>query len=208
MATVFIRTNAGAAHDQAVLMGRALASPLAAIVCYSSLPVTDVLAIKALTTVSAGTESYRIERAQIPQTSLDPMSDLLEPELVESVHNVQVNAIGYLLENGVLWGYAPYRVEYGGLLKTNDFSWVMKLVCTSRNDSPTLQIEYSPLDLRALSTRLEAVVSERAYQTLLSRIQAELTQDYRLCSVDGNEGCDPIEGGLLSTTDHVDGGVI
>ncbi|WP_298606939.1 hypothetical protein [uncultured Thiothrix sp.] len=206
MATVFIRTNEGAAHDHEVMMGRSPASALAAIVCYSSPAITDVVAIKVLTASSAGIESYRIDVENIPQTSLDPMTDLLEPELAESVHNIQVNALGYLLDNGVLWGYAPYRQDQGGLLKTNDFSWVMKLVCTSRNDSPTLQIEYSPLDLRALRTQLANQLNDLVYGALLDRIHNTLMHDFRICLIDGNEPCDAVTGGILSSSSTIDGG--
>ena len=164
MSTVFIQTNEGAAHDHAVRMGKTQSSGLAAIVCYTGTPVTDVVDIKALTASTAGTECYRILEANIPQTDISKVSTLLEPELPEHL-TVHITALGYLLKNGVFWGYVPYRPDKGGLVKDNTFSWVMKLVCTS-TDSPTLAVEYSSLDLRVISQRLYDAIYQRLYNDL------------------------------------------
>ena len=171
MATIFVQTNEGAAHDHAVRMGRSTASGIAAIVCYTGPPIVEVVDIKALTAATAGTECYRILESDIPQTDISNVSTLLEPELPEQLTGLHITALGYLLKNGVLWGYVPYRSEKGGLVKDNTFSWVMKLVCTS-TDSPTLTINYSSLDLRELGERLYL----SAYERLRTAFYVELCQ--------------------------------
>ena len=190
MATVFIRTNEGAAHDHAVMMGNTPSAGIAAIVCYDGAPVLDVTDIKALTAATAGHESYRIVEALIPQTDINPTSTLLEPELPEQLDGVQVNALGYLLENGVLWGYVPYRPDKSGLTKTNDFSWALKLVCTS-SDSPTIEVQYSSLDLRQLGDRLYAAAYERLrtafYGTLCNITAAPLHEAGECIEIPLNE---------------------
>lgn len=191
MATVFIQTNEGMAHDHAVRMGRATPSGIAAIICYTGTPVTDVVDIKGLTASTAGSECYRISEENIPQTDVSAVSTLLEPELPEQLTGLHITAFGYLLKNGVLWGYAPYRPDKGGLVKDNTFSLAMKLICTS-TDSPTVTVEYSSLDLRELRRRLlEDVRNELNIPQLASLLHDAL----KLCIVDGNDNGFSIDGG-------------
>ena len=178
MSTIIIKTNAGAAHDHAVRNATKPASPIAHFVCSESAPITDVLAIKALTAVAG--ESYRI--SEFPQTEVSETATRFQPEIPGHIANVQVNGIYVVLENGVVWGYAPYRAEHGGLTKTPDFSWTFDLI-SAESDSPTMEIRYEPFDLREIrQTLIDSLGIEQLRQQL-----AALTQKVKDC-------CDNAEG--------------
>ena len=151
MATVILRTTAGAAHDHAVRNGNAAVSPIAHIKLLSGTAVTSVPDILALTS-TPGTVAYSFERRTAEDcdwavTESTPTSTRIEAHLIESITGMTITGVAITLENGVLWGYAPYLPQQGGLTKTIAFSWTLDLlIVESTAEATALQLTYSPLD--------------------------------------------------------------
>lgn len=186
MATVIIRTTAGAAHDKAVREGAAAASPYKYIHLLDGAPVTDVTEILSLDTVVPSLISHTFTRhsdddSEFPLTEEGDTWSRFEPHLPETVA-CQINAIALMLENGVLWGYAPYQPAQGGLTKTAAFSWTLDLlIVESTREATALQLTYEPLDYRVIRDRLEAQLYERLrtafYATICNITAAPLHED-------------------------------
>lgn len=167
MATVILRTTAGAAHDHAVRNGNAAVSPIAHIKLLSGTAVTSVPDILALTS-TPGTVAYSFERRTAEDcdwavTESTPTSTRIEAHLIESITGMTITGVAITLENGVLWGYAPYLPQQGGLTKTIAFSWTLDLlIVESTAEATALQLTYSPLDYRAIRDRLIADVQQQS----------------------------------------------
>lgn len=218
MATVILRTTAGAAHDHAVRNGNTAVSPIAHIKLLSGTAVTSVPDILALTS-TPGAVAYSFDRRTAEDcdwavTESTPTSTRIEAHLIESITGMTITGVEITLENGVLWGYAPYLPQQGGLTKTTAFSWTLDLlIVESTEDATMLQLTYSPLDYRAIRDRLLSEFSNlktKIHTDLLAQIGSELLNDMRVCGVDGNAECDPVIGSLISVTNSnsVDGGTL
>ena len=161
MATVILRTTAGATLDKKVREGLIAAQPYKHIVLLTGTPVTSIPAILALTSLDTAQEIHRftrrsVEDSDFPRTEDGPTFSRFEPHLPESFVG-HITAIAILMEDGTLWGYAPYLPEQGGLDKTTAFSWTLDLVIQeSTTESPALNFTYMPLDYKAIRDKLLA----------------------------------------------------
>ena len=169
MATVLIRTTAGAAYDKAVRDGVQPADPLQHLVLLTGNPVTAPPAIMALT-AAPGTELYRFTRASedAPGYVITEDTDTLtryEANLGTDVaFEAPITGLAFLRGSGALWGYAPYLLEEGGLLKTNAWSYILDVLVVENTTENALNINYSPLDYRSMRERLIAEVSSDIWQ--------------------------------------------
>lgn len=161
MATVIIRTDAGRNHDHAVRMGEIPASPITAIVIDGGPVVVDVLAIKGLTAVSQAV--HRIENDQWAITERNGGFTRFEGLIPETINgaatDLQINGIGLVLENGLLWGYAPYLPNRPGLHMDGSFSWTVDLIVTEL-ESGSVNMEYTHLDVAEIRARLLEMMKE------------------------------------------------
>lgn len=189
MATVIIRTIAGAAHDKAVREGAAAASPYKYIHLLDGAPVTDIAEISSLDTVIPSLISHTFTRhsdedSDFPLTEAGVTWSRFEPHLPETVE-CQINAIAIVLENGVLWGYAPYLTQLGGLTKTPAFSWTLDLLIVESTDAATaLQLTYSPIDYRSMRDRL---ITDIRNELNIEELLGMLQDATKFCLIDGNE---------------------
>jgi hypothetical protein len=197
MATVILRTTAGAAYDLAVRNGTAPQSPLKHIVLHTGAAVTDVVAIMALTAVP-GVEDHRFTYDpdgginSFAITEETPTSTRYVAHLSENVGNGKTfTGIALLLENGTLWGYAPYLPDGGGLSKTLAMTWELDLLVVEGN-AQMLSVSYEPLDYRAMRDRL---LTEIRAELNIHEMAAMLEQAMRLCTIDGNESGWTLDGG-------------
>lgn len=170
MATVIIRTTAGAAYDKQVRDGAAPASPLQHIVLLSGTPVTAVADILALT-AAPGAELYRFTRdAAAGQpgyviTEDNATQTRYEAYLpTEVAFDQPVTGIAFLRANGQLWGYAPYMAAQGGLQKSASWSFTLNLLITENTTDNQLNINVLPVDFAAMSDRLVEDVSPKVIQ--------------------------------------------
>lgn len=199
MSTVMIRTTAGAAHDHAVRIGAVAASPISSIVLLSGAAVFDIPAILALTSVPGIPEFSFVRRSDtdcdFAITEESSTSTRIEAHLVESVDGFTVTGVAIVLGNGVIWGYAPYLPNQGGLPKTKAFSWTLDLLITeSPNDATALALTYEPLDYRSMRDKL---LLEVRNQLNIEALADMLNQAQQTCLVDGND---------LSSSWSLDGG--
>lgn len=176
MATVILRTTAGAAHDHAVRNGNAAVSPIAHIKLLSGTAVTSVPDILALTS-TPGTVAYSFERRTAEDcdwavTESTLTSTRIEAHLIESITGMTITGVAITLANGVLWGYAPYLPQQGGLTKTIAFSWTLDLlIVESTEDATPLQLTYMPLDYRAIRDRLIADAQQQSTSITICSIR-------------------------------------
>ena len=161
MATVILRTTAGATLDKKVREGLIAAQPYKHIVLLTGTPATSIPAILALTALDSAQEIHRFTRrsaedSDFPRTEDGPTFSRFEPHLAEAFVG-HITAIAILMEDGTLWGYAPYLPEQNGLDKTTAFSWTLDLVIQeSTTESPALNFTYLPLDYKAIRDKLLA----------------------------------------------------
>jgi hypothetical protein len=197
MATVILRTNAGAAHDHAVRNGNATVSPIAHIKLLSGSPVLavpDIVGLVNLPSVAVHSFDRRsAEDCDWVITEESPTWTRINAHLVESITGMTITGIAIVLENGILWGYAPYLPAQGGLTKTIAFSWTLDLlIVESVDDATPLQLTYEPLDYRAMRDRL---LTEIRAELNIPEMAAMLEQAMRLCTIDGNESGWTLDGG-------------
>lgn len=170
MATVILRTTAGAAHDHAVRNGNATVSPIAHILLLSGSAITNVIDILALTEIP-GDVVHSFDRRSAEDcdwaiTESTLTSTRIEAHLAESVTGITITGVVLTLENGVVWGYAPYLPDQGGLTKTIAFSWTLDLLIVESTDATPLQLTYSPIDYRLLRDRLLTDLAEARKQLI------------------------------------------
>lgn len=179
MATVMIRTTAGAAFDKAVRNGTATQSPLAHIVLLTGTPVTEAPAILELTALP-GAEAFRFTYdpaggiGSFAITEDAPTWTRFNAHLTSAMANGEhITGCAMLLGNSLLWGYAPYLPEYGGLDKTAAMTWTLDLLVVE-GDAPMLALPYEPLDYRAIRDRLVQQLHDELYESLRTAFYAQL----------------------------------
>ncbi|OQX16155.1 MAG: hypothetical protein BWK73_04645 [Thiothrix lacustris] len=166
MATVLIRTIAGAAYDKAVRDGVQPADPLQHLVLLKGSPVLDAPAILALT-AAPGVELHRFSRT----SEAEPGYIITEDTATRTRYEAHlptttafpnpITGVAFLRASGALWGYAPYLPADGGLLKTNSWSYTLDVLIVEKTDDLPLDVAYYPYDYTALRERLIAAVLEQ-----------------------------------------------
>ena len=188
MATVILRTTAGAAHDHAVRNGNATVSPIAHILLLSGSAITNVIDILALTEIP-GDVVHSFDRRSAEDcdwaiTESTLTSTRIEAHLTESVTGITITGVVLTLENGVVWGYAPYLPDQGGLTKTIAFSWTLDLLIVESTDATPLQLTYSPIDYRSMRDRL---ITDIRNELNIEELLGMLQDATKFCLIDGNE---------------------
>lgn len=171
MSTVIIRTQAGKAHDHAVRMGNTTPSKPDKIICYKHEPITDPVEIQAITEIPEAQQSLVI--TDFAQTGL---SDIASSFLAVLDHTVkaQINAVSLHLENGVIWGYAPYFLATNGLEKTKEFIAELEIITAEMGDSETLILRQELFDLREMRELLLESVTGGLDDLVQQKIQEYL----------------------------------
>lgn len=145
MSIVIIRTSAGAQKEQDAILQGAPLPKLGRMAFINHSAVTDAIDVSGIVTIpeseiSHFVSSENLSFKRIAASNTTQISAHIPP-LIECV----IKAIALILEDGTVWGYAPYRVASNGLIKTTDFGITILCVVT-HSDGGSISITYDPLD--------------------------------------------------------------
>lgn len=158
MSTVIVRTNAGAWKEQDALLAGSPPPRMEKVVLYGSDAVLDFEEIKLIDYEIQG-EVYSILSDNLKFDRLDSPTTIIEGHVPSSITG-HITGIGIVLEDGTLWGYAPYRSESGGVNKTDGFGLTIRIV-VSYTETGSLSINYSPFDTDEIIENLLLEFNER-----------------------------------------------
>lgn len=163
MTTQIIRTNVGAEAEQDALIRGDTMPKISRLKIVSGVPVVDPLLIQKIDSIpdDSVTHEVPINSTLIsrPEQGIAVIDAYISPEI-----NCKIMALAIFLEDGTIWGYAPYKPNFvspesGGVLKTSEYGISLKIII-SHAETGSLSVSYSPYDTRDLVQIIAAEIRE------------------------------------------------
>jgi len=142
-------TDAGTAAENAAIAGGTPLSPVEALVISDGTPPANPDDYRTLTAV--GNEVYRSTVLVVDHVSSTVVKFTGTTPVDQAF---RIREIGLVLEDGTLFGYAPYMLGDDGFFKGEGLAWTFSVYLSREQGNSTITVNYNPVDVGEITNQI------------------------------------------------------